>query len=102
MNLREDPDHTKEGIWTTGYCPRACTDCQSLSQIISYGHDSFMCVGENDGSTRELEQDRFRVCFKNSAIDQKTDYDKRDLMQTQATFAWALGIIAEREDCEQP
>lgn len=88
-----------EGLWRPDYCPRGCDDCQALSQIISQGHGSFMCVGENDGSRREIKQDKYRVCFKNSAIDEMTDYDKRDLIQTQATMAWALSII---EELEQP
>ena len=91
-----------EGIHVPGYCPRGLTDCCSLSQIIAHGHQSFVCVGENDGSRREFAQDRFRVCFKNEALDELCDYDKRDLMQTQAVMAMALAVVAEREDCEQP
>jgi len=90
-------DSRFEGLWKPEYCPRKCGDCKSLSQIISEDHQSFMCVGENDGSTRVIPTDKYRVCFKNEAIDEQTDYDKRDLIQTQATMAWALAIIEELE-----
>ena len=89
-----------EGLWAPEYCPRGKDDCSSLCQIIAKGHASFMCVGENDPDSREMPQDRFRVCFKNGHVDDMQDYDKRDLMQTNAVLAGALAIIAEREDNE--
>lgn len=87
-----------ENIWTPIYCPRGRDDCEALSQIISEGHKSFICVGKNDGANRELKQDQFRECFKNSDIDRMEDTDRRDLQHAVAVFSMALAATEETEN----
>jgi hypothetical protein len=91
-------DAKYEGLFPPGYCPRGLTDCESLSQIIAEGHASFICCGENDGSTR-VQQDRYRICIKSGAgIDSTQNGDKRDLMHQASVVMGALAVI-EQEDC---
>ena len=93
--------HAKhEGIFRPDHCPRGLNDCESLDQIISAGHKSFMCCGKHDGKTNVLPQDEYRVCFKNSKIDEITDYDKRDLIHTAKVLMGTLAIIEERDSLE--
>ena len=73
-------------------CPRGYDDCTSLSQVIANGHTSFVCCGHSDEQTRDVNQDRFRVCWKNDHVDELGDYDERDLKSTIAVMARALMI----------
>ena len=82
-------------------CPRGREDCDPLSRISSGGFVSFICCGTNDGSTRELEQDRFRLCQKNEWTDEMSDCDHRDLVDLVAVVAGALSVDANI-DPEQP
>lgn len=91
-------DKSCEGIWRPCYCPRGRTDCESLSQIIAEGHDSFICVGRNDGSTRVVEADEFRECFKNAEIDRMEDADRRDLQGAAAVFSMALAVVDAEDE----
>lgn len=99
------------------YCPRGLADnvCMPLSNILSTpvdGVSTFFCVGQNDPSVRKVPGDRFRVCFKNSVIDEMGDWDKRDILDQVSVFTMALSIdenyrvsaspdITERDLCEQ-
>ena len=95
--MTNNPDF--EGSFIPEYCPRGRTDCKALSQIISQGHASFLCCGENDGTTRTVEQDKYRMCVKSSENnDIMTDCDKRDLMHEASVIMGALAII-ENTDC---
>lgn len=74
-------------------CPRGRSDCHPLSQIVSDEKPrSFICCGHNDGSTRELPQDRFRLCWKNQMIDEIGDWDERDIKDTISVLSQALSI----------
>lgn len=95
--MQNDPNF--EGSFIPEYCPRGRTDCKALSQIISQGHASFLCCGENDGTTRTVGQDKYRMCVKSSEDnDIMTDCDKRDLMHEASVIMGALAII-ENTDC---
>ena len=88
-----------EGVFPSGYCPRGRVDCKSYSQIISGEHQSFLCCGENDGSTRTVNQDKYRVCIKSSENnDIMQDCDKRDLIHQASVIMGALAVI-ENNDC---
>jgi hypothetical protein len=100
MDIPEDfvptPD-MYEGLACPVYCPRNLTDCTSMAQIIAQGHASFICVGENDGSKRVLSQDKYRMCFKNSLMDEMSDFDKRDLVHFSSVMIQGLAIIEGRD-----
>ena len=74
-------------------CPRGRGDCIALANIIADDESSFFCCGENDGSTRQIEQDRYTVCFKGEYRDAIDHYDKRDLIHHTAVMAQALACI---------
>lgn len=78
-------------------CLRGYEDCEPLAQIASDCGTSFICCGENDGSTRQVEQDRFRVCWKNEDIDEESDWDERDLINTISVLSGALSVDANRK-----
>lgn len=70
-------------------------DCKPLSQIAATNGESFFCCGENDGTNRPIEQDKYTVCFKGPHRDQISYNDKRDLAHNAAVLNWALAIIEE-------
>jgi len=78
-------------------CPRGYTSCQPYGLIQSTCGTSFFCCGENDGSTRTLEQDKCTLCFKNETVDEINHNDKRDLVHQVAVITQALAIIEEIE-----
>lgn len=88
------PDSKLEGFHPPLYCPRGKTDCQSLAQIISTGHASFVCCGERDSVTpRTVEQDSHRFCHKTGeGVDVMMNHDSRDLAHIAAVYAWALAV----------
>ena len=79
-------------------CLRGCSNCEPLAQIESDCGTSFICVGQNDGSTRTVDQDEFTLCWKNSEIDERSDWDKRDLIDTASVICQALSVIQNRGD----
>ena len=82
-----------EGFHPPLYCPRGRTDCQSLAQIISTNHASFICCGENDGSARPVEQDKYTFCHKSGGgVDLTTYMDQRDIAHFAAVLGWALAV----------
>ena len=91
-------DQRYEGLFPPGYCPRQRTDCKALSQIIASEHASFLCCGENDGTNRTVEQDRYRVCIKSSENnDIMQDCDKRDLVHQASVIMGALASIEQTD-----
>jgi len=91
-------DQRYEGLFPPGYCPRQRTDCKALSQIIAAEHGSFLCCGENDGTTRTVEQDKYRVCIKSSENnDVMQDCDKRDLTHQASVIMGALASIEQTD-----
>ncbi len=75
-------------IYLPAKCLRNCDDCQPLAQIEVEG--SFICIGLNDPETRKQDQDIFRHCFKNEAIDERTDWDERDIIDTVSVLMQGL------------
>lgn len=90
-------------LYTPEKCLRDREDCKPLSQIASDSDPfTFVCCGENDGSTRSEKQDKYRLCIKgcggDSGWDSMQDCDRRDLQHQLSVIAWALGIISEDHD----
>lgn len=89
-----------EGFTLPSHCPRGRNDCEAYSQIISSGHESFICCGRNDGTTRAKEQDKFRLCLKNESDDVMHDVDLRDLAHQASVITQAMAIISEIHQIE--
>ena len=77
-------------LWIPQDCPRGLSECISLANIQSDDGGSFICCGHNDGTTREWAGDRFRVCWKNSHVDEMGDYDDADMKDTLSVLAQAI------------
>jgi hypothetical protein len=75
---------------TENRCLRCRTDCTPAANITSDGDKSFICVGWNRPAERVVPGDRFTLCWKNGAIDERGHWDKRDLMDTMSVIAQAL------------
>lgn len=71
-------------------CPRGRIDCTVACNIISSNGESFICVGWNRLEDRKVKADRFTKCWKNAVIDERSHYDKRDLLDDMAVTAGAL------------
>ena len=84
-----------EGLTIPVYCPRRRKDCRSLGQVIAIDHVSFVCCGHNRRKTRDIKQDKFRVCWKNEFVDEMGDYDRRDLVNTAQVMLQALSVDLE-------
>ena len=76
-------------------CLRGLETCEPYHQIASDNGKSFFCCGENDGTDRDVAQDKYTLCFKNSYDDSRTHNDKRDLIHQAATILGALAVIEE-------
>lgn len=90
------PDDYPEGVFVTCICPRGLDDCESIYHIISEGRGSFVCCGISDPKTRELEQDKYRLCFKNSETDTCSDNDDQDLKDLILVASYALSVEEHR------
>lgn len=83
---------------TENKCFRCRTDCvpaANLSSDQAVGNAapaSFVCVGFNRKEDRQVPQDRFTLCWKNQAVDERGHWDKRDLLDTMSVIAQALSI----------
>jgi len=87
-----------EGLFIPEYCPRQRTDCKALFQLIAENHASFICCGENDGTNRTVEQDKYRICIKSSEDnDIMQDCDKRDLTHQASVIIGALASIEQTD-----
>ena len=76
---------------TENTCFRCRGDCTPAANISSDSENqSFICVGWNNPETRVLKQDRFTLCWKTDAIDERGHWDKRDLLDTMSVIAQAL------------
>ena len=78
-------------------CLRNKSCCRPLANVEADDGVSFICVGNNDGSTRKLPQDKFTLCWKNAEIDECSDWDKRDLTDTASVICQALSVIENDE-----
>lgn len=90
-------------------CWRGFTDCEPIHCIDSappetteeqlyefdYTPESFVCTGcaQNPG----IEQDRYRLCFKNEATDEISENDLQDLTSIIAVVGAALNLDAVRK-----
>ena len=84
-------------IYLPESCPRSRTDCEPLSQILSDDGSSFICCGINDGSSRVYPSDGFRHCWKNAHVDELSDWDSRDIIDTISVLSQALSVKENRE-----
>lgn len=55
-----------------------------------YTPASFVCSGFISKKDREIEQDAYRLCFKNSCVDEMTDNDMQDLTSVMSVCSMAL------------
>lgn len=81
------------GIYLPEKCLRDQSDCEPLAQIASDCGDSFICVGCNDGTRREVEQDKYTYCWKTPVIDQEDHVDETDLLDTISVMSQAMSVI---------
>lgn len=83
---------------TQNECMRCRTNCTPLANLISDDTEkdgkpaSFICVGMNKKEDRQVKQDRFTLCWVNSAVDECGHWDKRDLLDTMSVISQALSI----------
>ena len=91
-------------------CWRNRADCQSFHAIDAppddvteeqfyerdYQPKSFVCCGCVKDQNRALPQDAYRVCWKNSVVDEMGEYDEQDLTHMLAVTTHALAVIATR------
>lgn len=92
-------------------CWRGRTDCSPIHCIdgvdeeptneqmetLDYEPNSFICCGLNDGNTRKLPQDVYRLCFKNDVSDEMSDNDVQDLTHIVSVVGQALAFDATRK-----
>lgn len=71
-------------------CPRGRDDCMPLSSQMADDGSSFLCVGYNRPQDRVVPGDRFTHCWKNSAVDERGHWDRRDLLDTVMVMTHAL------------
>jgi len=79
-------------------CPRKEKDCEPI--LCYHSGETFVCAGLNDGTTREIETDVIRHCWKTGQADEMNDMDLRDIAHTIAVLSHAQG--AYLETVEQP
>lgn len=77
---------------TENHCARCRADCTPAANIASDDGGSFICVGFNSPESRTVQADRFTLCWKNDAIDERSHLDKRDLLDTMSVIAQALSV----------
>lgn len=81
---------------TENNCFRCRTDCTPVANLSADAPStagtpaSFVCVGFNRKEDRSVPQDRFTMCWKNHAVDERGHWDKRDLLDTMSVIAQAL------------
>lgn len=72
-------------------CMRCRTDCTPLANLSSDdAAQSFICVGYNRPQDRVVPSDRFTLCWKNNAVDERGHWDRRDLLDTLSVISQAL------------
>jgi len=77
-------------------CFRCRTDCVPVANLSADqpaadgSASSFVCVGFNRKEDRTVPADRFTLCWKNKAVDERGHWDKRDLIDTMSVIAQAL------------
>lgn len=64
----------------------------------SDGGKSFICCGIGDKKSRTVKQDCYRHCWKNKSVDERTDWDERDIIDTVFVLMQALSICKNKEE----
>lgn len=76
---------------TENRCMRCRTDCTPLANLSAdEAGGSFVCVGYNRPEDRTVPGDRFTLCWKNDAVDERGHWDRRDLLDTLSVIGQAL------------
>lgn len=79
------------GTMTENRCMRERTDCTPLANLSESEYcASFVCVGYNRPEDRVVPGDRFTLCWKNDAVDERGHWDRRDLLDTLSVIGQAL------------
>lgn len=90
-------------------CHRGRNDCEPIhciaaepdniteEQFLNFDYEplSFVCSGCN--KVRSVDQDIYRLCFKNGATDEISDNDLQDLTSIIAVISAALNLDAVRK-----
>jgi len=90
-------------------CWRDLKDCEPIQCIpsepdditdeqyhnLDYTPDSFVCCGRS--LDPEVEQDQYRLCFKNDHTDEMSDNDLQDLTSIMVVVSSALNLDAVRK-----
>jgi hypothetical protein len=91
-------------------CWRGRTDCEPLHCIdaapetatqeqletLEYLPLSFICSGCIQPDSRTIEQDAYRLCFKNATTDEMSDNDVQDLTHIMAVVSHTLAVDSTR------
>ena len=89
-------------------CHRGRDDCQPVHCIdnapedtdeedlftVNYTPTSFVCSGIINDGARKIQQDCYRLCFKNDCVDDMSDNDEQDLTHVISCAAQALALGA--------
>ncbi len=79
------------GTLTENRCLRGLDNCTPLANLSAdEAGSSFVCVGYNRPETRPVKQDRFTLCWKNTVVDERGCWDRRDLLDTLSVIGQAL------------
>ncbi len=71
-------------------CPRGLK-CRPLSNVVSEGAESFVCMGLHGEIKEDYPQDKFRHCFVSGANnDSMFDYDEYDIKSVMSVMTEAL------------
>lgn len=73
-------------------CLRNLEDCEPYAQFQSDEDGSFICMGKNDGTEVKFKQDEFRFCWKNESVDECSDMDRRDILDTISILSQGLSM----------
>ncbi len=79
------------GTTTENQCLRCRSDCTPIANLSADEEaKSFVCVGYNRPEDRDVAGDRFTLCWKNSVVDERGHWDRRDLLDTLSVIGQAL------------
>lgn len=74
-------------------CPRGCTNCLPLAQVVADDESTFVCAGERQGdpSTWSVPQDIFTLCWKSQdGVDVLQWMDRYDMHSQLYVLSGAL------------
>lgn len=84
-----EPIHCVDGV------SQDLTDEQFMT--LDYTPDSFVCSGYVSAENRVVNQDCYRLCFKNDVSDEISDNDIQDLTSVISVAAAAINLDAIRK-----